>query len=71
MSDTIMYVISSSHGISIEGDYLLDIINVHCSPEVSFIQLFRHRMMKQCQQHHHVFHLREIWKNSSKNDLQM
>ena len=32
MSDTIMYVISSSHGISIEGDYLLDTINVHCSP---------------------------------------
>jgi hypothetical protein len=32
MSDTIMYVISSSHGISIEGDYLLDLINVHCSP---------------------------------------
>lgn len=32
MSDTIMYVISSSNGISIEGDYLLDIINVHCSP---------------------------------------
>ena len=32
MSDTIMYVISSSAGISLEGDYLLDIINVHCSP---------------------------------------
>ncbi len=32
MSDTIIYVISSSHGISIEGDYLLDLINVHCLP---------------------------------------
>jgi hypothetical protein len=32
MSDTIMYVISSSSGISIEGDYLLDLINVHCLP---------------------------------------
>jgi hypothetical protein len=30
MSDTIIYVISSSHGISIEGYYLLDFINVHC-----------------------------------------
>ena len=30
MSDTILYVISSSSGISIEGDYLLDLINVHC-----------------------------------------
>jgi hypothetical protein len=32
MSDTIIYVISSSHGISIEGDYILDLINVHCLP---------------------------------------
>jgi hypothetical protein len=32
MSDTIIYVISSSNGISIEGDYLLDLINVHCLP---------------------------------------
>ena len=31
MSDTVMYVILSSAGISIEGDYLPDIINVHCS----------------------------------------
>jgi hypothetical protein len=31
MSDTIIYVISSN-GISIEGDYLLDLINVHCLP---------------------------------------
>jgi len=31
MSDTIIYVISSSNGISIEGDYLLDLINLHCS----------------------------------------
>ncbi|CAF3913900.1 unnamed protein product [Rotaria sordida] len=30
MSDTIIYVLSSSNGISIEGDYLLDLINVHC-----------------------------------------
>jgi pre-rRNA-processing protein TSR1 len=30
VSDTIIYVISASHGISIEGDYLLDVINVHC-----------------------------------------
>lgn len=32
MCDTIIYVISSSSGISIEGDYLLDLINVHCLP---------------------------------------
>ncbi|CAF3578300.1 unnamed protein product [Rotaria sp. Silwood1] len=32
ISDTIIYVLSSSHGISIEGDYLLDLINVHCLP---------------------------------------
>ncbi|UJR24736.1 hypothetical protein I4U23_006110 [Adineta vaga] len=32
LSDTIIYVISSSSGISIEGDYLLDLINVHCLP---------------------------------------
>ena len=31
ISDTIIYVISSN-GISIEGDYLLDLINIHCSP---------------------------------------
>lgn len=32
ISDTIIYVISSSKGISIEGDYLLDLINLHCLP---------------------------------------
>ncbi|CAF4027911.1 unnamed protein product [Adineta steineri] len=32
LSDTIIYVISASSGISIEGDYLLDLINVHCLP---------------------------------------
>jgi hypothetical protein len=32
MSDTIIYCISSSSGISIEGDYLLDLINVDCLP---------------------------------------
>lgn len=32
MSDTIIYVISASSGISIEGDYILDLINVHCLP---------------------------------------
>ena len=32
MSDTIVYAISSSHGVSIEGDYLLDLINGYCSP---------------------------------------
>ena len=32
MSDTILYVISASSGISIEGDYLLDLINIHCLP---------------------------------------
>lgn len=32
MSDTVLYAISSSHGISMEGDYLLDLINVHCVP---------------------------------------
>jgi len=32
MCDTIIYVISSSSGISIKGDYLLDLINVHCLP---------------------------------------
>ncbi len=31
MSDTIIYVISSN-GISIEGDYLLDLINDNCQP---------------------------------------
>ncbi|CAF3413870.1 unnamed protein product, partial [Rotaria sp. Silwood2] len=30
ISDTIIYLISSLHGISIEGDYLFDLINIHC-----------------------------------------
>ena len=32
ISDTIIFVISSSKGISIEGDYLLDLIHLHCLP---------------------------------------
>lgn len=32
VSDTIIYAISLSHGVSIEGDYLLDLIHVHCLP---------------------------------------
>ncbi|CAF3256492.1 unnamed protein product [Rotaria sp. Silwood2] len=32
MCDTIIYVISSLHGISNEEDYLFDLINVHCLP---------------------------------------
>jgi hypothetical protein len=32
MSDAIIYVVSSLHGISIEGDYLLDLINDNCQP---------------------------------------
>ncbi|CAF3025933.1 unnamed protein product [Rotaria socialis] len=33
MSDTIIYIISSSTGLSIEGDYLIDLINIHCLPQ--------------------------------------
>lgn len=32
LSDTIVYLVSSEKGISIEGDYLLDLIDHHCSP---------------------------------------
>lgn len=33
MSDTIIYLLSSSTGLSIEGDYLVDLINIHCLPQ--------------------------------------